>query len=262
MITNLVIEPKKLSSQIYKSMAFPLQGKIKMQGLVISIENRKGSVRSGTDDDGKKWSVKMKFPYGYILGVKGVDKDHLDCFVGDDRDSEIVFVVNQNKIDGKTFDEHKVMLGFKNAKDAKKGYLANYNTDKFFGSMKSYTMEQFKKKIGHGKKVTTVNENTFEKAIVKQHTRTSKTGKMSQVREYEKRNKRIIEAHKMVDESIAKWKKEYESAKKERMNYIKTHGYPSGGDPEFDKIVTKTRNAETRLNRAINSKEHLLPLPK
>lgn len=150
-------------------MKHKLQDKINFQGLSISVENKKGSYRSGTDPDGKPWKTKMLVPYGYILGVLGVDKDHLDCFVGDDRDSELVFVVNQIKpwTKNKQFDEHKVLFGFTNKKEAKEMYLKHYDSPKYFGSIKSYTMEQFKDKIGFDKKGTTrVSSDTFNKSEI------------------------------------------------------------------------------------------------
>lgn len=191
---------------IEKSKAFPLQGSIQMQGLSISVENRKGSVRKGEAADGTKWRTLMKVPYGYIKGVLGRDKDHLDCFVGDNKDSEIVFVINQ--VDplkkGKPFDEHKVMLGFDNAEDAKKMYLAHYDRPDYFGSIRSYTMEDFKQRIGFYKKgVKKVDGNTFRKANdkndfnyyidlekaqgkvnIKGHLRKTKSGKITDVKQH------------------------------------------------------------------------------
>ena len=56
-----------------------LQGRTRLYGMDISIENKKGSYRSGTDKDGHKWRCYMNYDYGYIRGTVGVDKDHLDC---------------------------------------------------------------------------------------------------------------------------------------------------------------------------------------
>lgn len=42
-------------------------GHVKVGAFDITIENQKGSERSGTDANGKKWSVKMNNAYGYIL---------------------------------------------------------------------------------------------------------------------------------------------------------------------------------------------------
>ena len=59
-----------------------LQGRATFRGLNISIENRKGSVRRGVDSDGHEWATKMNYDYGYIRGTEGVDGDHLDCYLG------------------------------------------------------------------------------------------------------------------------------------------------------------------------------------
>ena len=48
------------------------------QGMKISIENKKGSYRSGVDSDGKPWRTKLCFPYGYLIGAVGNDGDNLD----------------------------------------------------------------------------------------------------------------------------------------------------------------------------------------
>jgi hypothetical protein len=127
---------------------YPLQGRTKIHGMDISIENKKGSTRSGTDKNGTSWSQKMGWDYGYIRGTVGKDKDHVDCFVGPNPESEKVFVIHQVDpfIDGHPFDEDKVMLGWDNAKDAKIAYLEQYNRPDFFGSMDEMDIETFKEK--------------------------------------------------------------------------------------------------------------------
>ncbi len=99
---------------------------IRMHGFDISIENKKGSIRSGKNKGGKKWSVRMAHDYGYIRHTEGADGDHLDVFIGPKLKSEKVFVVYQVDPGTKRFDEHKVMFGFSNQTAAKAGYLANY----------------------------------------------------------------------------------------------------------------------------------------
>lgn len=47
------------------------KGKVTIKGLNISIENPKGSTRSGTDKDGNDWSCEMLFTYGYFNGTIG-----------------------------------------------------------------------------------------------------------------------------------------------------------------------------------------------
>lgn len=106
------------------------KGHIKFGGYDYTIENPKGSTRSGKDADGKEWKVIMHDTYGYIRGKFGKDGDHLDMFINDKADLDNwngdVFVVDQVNPDG-SFDEHKVMYGYDSMDDAKKSYLANYS---------------------------------------------------------------------------------------------------------------------------------------
>jgi site-specific DNA-cytosine methylase len=106
------------------------KGHIKFGGYDYTIENPKGSTRSGKDADGKDWKVTMHDTYGYIRGKFGKDGDHLDMFINDKADLDNwngdVFVVDQVNPDG-SFDEHKVMYGYDSMDDAKKAYLANYS---------------------------------------------------------------------------------------------------------------------------------------
>lgn len=106
------------------------KGHIKFGGYDYTIENPKGSTRSGKDADGKEWKVTMHDTYGYIRGKFGKDGDHLDMFIKDKADLDNwngdVFVVDQVNPDG-SFDEHKVMYGYDSMDDAKKAYLANYS---------------------------------------------------------------------------------------------------------------------------------------
>lgn len=106
------------------------KGHIKFGGYDYTIENPKGSTRSGKDADGKEWKVTMHDTYGYIRGKFGKDGDHLDMFINDKADLDNwngdVFVVDQVNPDG-LFDEHKVMYGYDSMDNAKKAYLANYS---------------------------------------------------------------------------------------------------------------------------------------
>ena len=106
------------------------KGHIKFGGYDYTIENPKGSTRSGKDADGKEWKVIMHDTYGYIRGKFGKDGDHLDMFINDKADLDNwngdIFVVDQVNPDG-SFDEHKVMYGYDSMDEAKKAYLANYS---------------------------------------------------------------------------------------------------------------------------------------
>lgn len=104
------------------------KGHVQVGMFDITIEQPEGSIRRGTDANGKQWESKMHNTYGYIRGTEGVDGDHIDVFLSNDMDGwngRKVYVVDQYNPDG-SFDEHKVMLGFNDASDAKNNYLANY----------------------------------------------------------------------------------------------------------------------------------------
>lgn len=125
------------------------KGHIKFGGYDYTIENPKGSTRSGKDADGKEWKVTMHDTYGYIRGKFGKDGDHLDMFINDKADLDNwngdVFVVDQVNPDG-SFDEHKVMYGYDSMDDAKKAYLANYSDGwKGLGNITGASKEEFDK---------------------------------------------------------------------------------------------------------------------
>lgn len=136
---------------------FKLHGHTTHQGLGIAVENRKGSVRSGVDKDGKPWRTVMKHPYGYIKNSRGADGEEVDCYVGPHKDATHAFVVHQNKDDGKTYDEDKVMLGFKNKDHAEKAYLKHYNDPKFLGPISPVAMDRLKDLLASKKKLVKIS---------------------------------------------------------------------------------------------------------
>jgi len=147
----------------------PLQGREKIHGMDISIENKKGSYREGKDKDGHKWKVKMHHSYGYIRGMIGKDKEHVDCYLGPNKESEKVFIIHQNDPTTGKYDEDKVMLAFDSAEQAKAAYLKQYDRSGFFGSMDETTVDKFKKagydKDNHGKKL--VIKSTASKLLLR-----------------------------------------------------------------------------------------------
>lgn len=139
--TNNLPEPTEAQKEAgnYK------KGKVRLHGLDISIENPKGSTRKGKDQDGKEWSSEMKHHYGDIKGTTGADGDSIDVFIGDNHESQKVFIVDQ--IDPKTgeFDEVKVMMGFDDVDAAKKGYSSNYDKGwKGLGEITEASVNDFK----------------------------------------------------------------------------------------------------------------------
>ena len=145
------------------------KGHVHVGSFDITIEQPQGSVRKGTDANGKQWESKMNNTYGYFRGTEGVDGDHIDVFLSNDIDGwnrQTVFVVDQYNPDG-SFDEHKVMLGFNNAEEAKRDYLANYG-----------------KGWENGRRidVSAVNLADFEKWIASSHRKTKPFSEYSSVK--------------------------------------------------------------------------------
>ena len=176
------------------------KGHVQVGTFDIAIEQPQGSVRKGTDADGKQWESKMNNTYGYIRGAVGVDGDHIDVFLSNDIDGwngRKVFVVDQYNPDG-SFDEHKVMLGFNDQDEAKGDYLANYEQGWENGRRIDITgvnLEDFEKWIESSKRKTkpfgeyssvkkdVVEINTPEEAgySITPSTYTNKKGKTSDV---------------------------------------------------------------------------------
>jgi inorganic pyrophosphatase len=128
------------------SKGFKLQGKTSVQGLKVAIENRRGSVREGKNEDGSKWRTKYKIPYGYIEGTKGADGEEVDAYVGPDKEAPKAYVVKQKKDDG-SYDEDTVMLGFKSKAKARKAILQHYDDPKYIGATKAVPMEKLKQEL-------------------------------------------------------------------------------------------------------------------
>lgn len=125
-----------------------LQGRTRFAGLPICIENKKGSTRSGVDANGKPWSVKMPYDYGYIGRTKGPDGDAYDCFIGPNASAKYAYVVHQcTQLDRSKWDEDKVMLGFDSADAAIRAYRSAYNNVDLFHSMTVMPIDVFKKKV-------------------------------------------------------------------------------------------------------------------
>ena len=151
------------------------KGHVQVGVFDITIEQPKGSVRSGVDANGNKWETTMQNTYGYIRGTEGVDGDHIDVFLSNDIDGwngRRVFVVDQYNEDG-SFDEHKVMLGFNETDDAEAAYFANYDND-------------WAKK--HKTVVTGVNLEDFEKWIDSSHRKTKAFAEYKSVKSVEEQS--------------------------------------------------------------------------
>lgn len=169
------------------------KGHVKIDGYDVTIENPKGSVRSGVDRNGQEWSVTMNNTYGYIRGTEGVDGDHIDVYLSDDIenwDGKRVFVIDVYNEDS-TFDEHKVMLGFNNAADAFTNYVRNYSPG-FFNNRRT--------------QVSDVSSDVFRKWINSSHRKTKPFAEYKSVNKdgaQNEGNTLANEAHELFSDIIA-----------------------------------------------------------
>jgi len=160
-LSDRVLEILKAGPTGYK-----LHGRRKWHGLDVSIENRKGSVRTGTDDDGHEWRTKLDFPYGYIRMTDAVDGDHLDCFIGPESEAKKVYVVHQKDPETGEFDEDKCMLDFASRKAAIKAYKSQYNRPGYLQSVTTFTVDKFIEKITNARGgIKKIGEKTLQKSI-------------------------------------------------------------------------------------------------
>jgi hypothetical protein len=133
-VQRRVKEPK--SPEQAEAGNYP-KGHMLVDSLPVTIETRKGGTRTGIDRKGKPWSFKMKDPYGYIKGTQSREADgrggfdQIDVFIGPYLDSGHAVIINQKKDPKKpmsleNFDEHKIMLGYRDTLEAEAAYRRNY----------------------------------------------------------------------------------------------------------------------------------------
>ncbi len=150
------------------------KGHVWLNGLNITIENAKGSKRGEKDEYGNKWEVKMPAAYGYIRGFIGADGDQIDCYLGKHPDSDLVFVIDQDKFDpdgkDKGFDEHKIMLAYRTAKRAMKDYLKSHFDGMGYDRASAVTVlsiKELKKWLKHGKLHIPISEQDVGHVIAR-----------------------------------------------------------------------------------------------
>lgn len=111
-----------------------------IQGFKCFIETPKGQIRRG-----RGFAVRMPADYGFIDGFLGADGDEMDCYIGPNKWSSMVYVVDQSQIGSPTFDEHKCFLGFSSEAHAKINYLMGHHLGKqIFMGITAMSIGQFK----------------------------------------------------------------------------------------------------------------------
>lgn len=127
----------------------------RMYGFHVVIENPKGSIRNGIDENGRAWSAKLPADYGYLRSTEGNDGDQVDCFVGPDVEGfEHVYIIDQRHISTKAFDEHKIMLGYPSRAAALADYEAAYTDGQHnarIGAVSELPIPQFAGWLAAGK---------------------------------------------------------------------------------------------------------------
>lgn len=118
--TNTKPSPDQIAAGNYK------KGSIRLHGMTIKIENPAGSIRRGTDRNGKEWAVTMPAHYGYFSRTKGFDGDQVDVWIGPVPDLAHAYVINQLRHGTDKFDEHKVGIGFHHESDFVSTYRNAY----------------------------------------------------------------------------------------------------------------------------------------
>jgi len=143
------------------------KGHVTISGLAIAIENPKGSERSGIDPNGKKWSVTMPAHYGYVKKTKAPDGDNFDVYIGENTDSERVFIVDQLDVDTGKFDECKGIIGCNDSEDAREVYCKGFSDGKGvyrIGAITELSMEAFKKWLREGDIMKSASNTILESA--------------------------------------------------------------------------------------------------
>ena len=214
------------------------KGHIKIDGFDITIENPKGGVRSGTDKNGKKWSITMNNDYGYIRGTEAVDGDHIDVFLSSFPTQGNVFVVDQSNEDG-SFDESKVMYGFSSLDEARAAYLSNYE-------------EGWETRI---MAITEVSKDEFKKWIDSSHRKTKAFSEYKTVKKAEEQN---VADERNLKQQLSKFKvgdvvRDFYENKLYRIKKHSTNGVSiiAKLDEEGNEVSTTTINAHNNARYSL-----------
>jgi len=148
-MTELKISPPPFPNR----EEYPFVASVRYRGMVIDIENLDGSVREGTDPNGRTWRTPFKgCHYGELRNSLGSDGDPLDVYIKSNPNdgANKAYIVHQNHprthpTKGGQYDEDKVVLGVSSADEAKELYLQHYNRKDFFRSITEMGIEPFKR---------------------------------------------------------------------------------------------------------------------
>lgn len=119
---------EKVKNNVGAGAAATIDRAFDLGGLPVQIETPKGTSRPGH-------SCIVAAHYGYIRGTHGADGDAVDCFVGPELGSDAVWIIDQVNPSTKKFDEHKVMLGFKDWPSACAAYQGSFHAEEGAGHL-------------------------------------------------------------------------------------------------------------------------------
>ncbi|MBW2288651.1 MAG: KTSC domain-containing protein [Deltaproteobacteria bacterium] len=137
-----------------KSANDPVKETVDIHGIPVALEWRRGETRKYYNHDPLKarskgtvdYDMKMKADYGYVKGVIDADGEELDVYLGPNRESEKVFVLEKLRRTDNSFDENKIMLGYSSVSEARQSYLQHQGKDEL-GSIAEMTVPRFKAKF-------------------------------------------------------------------------------------------------------------------
>lgn len=154
---------KPQPSEAQKEAGNYKKGHLTLHGFDITIENPKGSIRTG-----KGWKVRMKDHYGYLKRTTGNDGDQVDIFLGPnakDANPTVAIVDQRDQQTGK-FDEHKILLGYEKGK-AEETYFRNYNKAfkdlDVFAGLKEVSLDELREWLDSGDLTVPYGDGTFAK---------------------------------------------------------------------------------------------------
>ncbi len=128
------------------------KGHVQLHGLNITVENPRGSERTGKRPDGSQWSHTMSDHYGYIKRTVGADDEQVDVYLGPDSHNaeRQVYVIDQLHQDTGKFDEHKAMLGYRDEASAIEAYKSNFDAGWKVGPVTPMPIGAFKEWLKDG----------------------------------------------------------------------------------------------------------------
>src|SRR5271156_2280162 len=121
------------------------------RGIPVVIQWPKGSVRVGKHQDDSPFKTEMKADYGYIPDtVAAGDGERLDVYIGPDKESDNVYIVEQVHKDTGEFNEFKLMLGFDTLEAAEEmyDYHAGEKGDMELGDIREVSFEELFDRVG------------------------------------------------------------------------------------------------------------------